>query len=183
QPYADKVICFIDEPILSAFGSSTYISVKREDVVAHLEEMIAAIHADNGIAGIHCCGNTEWSILIDAGVDIVNFDAFGYGETIAIYPEAVKKHLERGGMLAWGVVPTSKAIREQTVDSLVNHFEKMMDNLASKGIDKQLIAEQAIVTPSCGTGSMDPVDAEKVFEMVSLLSKAVREKYGWLATT
>lgn len=179
QPYAEKVICFIDEPILSAFGSSTYISVKREDVVSHLEEMIAAVHADNAIAGIHCCGNTEWSILIDAGVDIVNLDAFGYGETIAMYPEAVKKHLEHGGMLAWGIVPTSKAIREQSIDSLVHHFEKMMDKLASKGIDKQLIAEQAIITPSCGTGSMEPADAEKVFEMVSLLSKTMRSKYGF----
>jgi len=179
QPFAQKVICFIDEPILSGFGSSTYISVKREDVVAHLAEMIEAIHMDNGIAGIHCCGNTEWSILIDAGVDIVNFDAFGYGDTIAMYPEAVKTHLERGGMLAWGVVPTSKAIQEQTIESMVSHFEKMMDNLASKGIDKQLIVEQAIVTPSCGTGSMDPADAEKVFEMTALLSKAMQEKYGF----
>ncbi len=116
---------------------------------------------------------------MDAGVDIVNFDAFGYGETIAMYPEEVKSHLERGGMLAWGVVPTSKAIREQSVDSLVTHFEKMLDNLASKGIDKRLIAEQAIVTPSCGTGSMDPADAEKVFEMVSSLSKTMRQKYGF----
>lgn len=177
QPYAKRVICFVDEPILSGFGSSTYISVKREDVVAHLAEMIEAIHMDNGIAGIHCCGNTEWSILIDAGVNIVNFDAFGYGDTIAMYPEAVKTHLERGGMLAWGVVPTSKAIQEQTVESMVAHFEKMMDNLAAKGIDKQLIVEQAIITPSCGTGSMDPQDAEKVFEMTALLSKAMQEKY------
>jgi hypothetical protein len=179
QPFAERVICFVDEPILSGFGSSTYISVKREDVVAHLAEMIEAIHMDNGIAGIHCCGNTEWSILIDAGVDIVNFDAFGYGETIAMYPQQVKTHLERGGMLAWGIVPTSKAIREQTVDSLAARFEKMMDNLASKGIDKQLIVEQAIITPSCGTGSMEPGDAEKVFEMTALLSNAMREKYGF----
>ncbi len=179
QPYADKVICFVDEPILSGFGSSTYISVKREDVVAYLAEMIEAIHADNAIAGIHCCGNTEWSILIDAGVDIVNFDAFEYGETIAMYSEAVKTHLERGGMLAWGVVPTSKAIQQQTVETMVNHFEKMMDNLASKGVDKQLIIDQAIVTPSCGAGSMDPEDAEKVFEMTQSLSKTMREKYGF----
>jgi hypothetical protein len=179
QPFGEKVICFIDEPILSGFGSSTYISVHREDIVAHLQEVIEAVHADNGIAGIHCCGNTEWSILIDAGVDIVNFDAFGYGETIAMYPEAVKTHLERGGMLAWGVVPTSTAIREQTVDTMAAHFEKVMDNLASKGIDKQLIVEQAIVTPSCGAGSMEPDDAEKVFEINNLLSKAMREKYGF----
>jgi methionine synthase II (cobalamin-independent) len=179
QPYADKVICFIDEPILSAFGSSTYVSVKRSDVVDHLAEMIASVHADHALAGIHCCGNTEWSILIDAGVDIVNFDAFTYGETIAMYPAAVKAHLARGGCLAWGVVPTSTAIREQTVDSLVNQLEKVMNHLAGQGIDKGMIAEQAILTPSCGTGSMEPGDAEKVFEMTELLGKAMREKYGF----
>ena len=91
--------------------------MQREDVVALLKEVIDAVHADSGLAGIHCCGNTEWSILIDAGVDIVNFDAFEFGETIAMYGKAVKEHLQRGGMLAWGVVPTSVAIREQTVET------------------------------------------------------------------
>jgi len=177
QPFADKVICFIDEPILSGFGSSTYVSVKREDVVAHLAEVIEAVHTENALAGIHCCGNTEWSILIDAGVDIVNFDAFEYGETIAMYADSVKTHLNRGGILAWGVVPTSTAINQQTVESMVTHFEKMMDHLAAKGIDKQLIVEQAMITPSCGTGSMQTADAEKVFEMLDLLPKAMREKY------
>lgn len=179
QPFAEKVICFIDEPILSAFGSSTYVSVKREDVVAHLAEVVEAVHADGAIAGVHCCGNTEWSILMDAGVDLVNFDAFEYGETIAMYPDEVKAHLEGGGALAWGIVPTSTAIREQTVKSLSEHLEKMMDNLASKGIDKSLITQQAVLTPSCGTGSMEPADAEAVFEMVAKLSEAMREKYGY----
>ena len=179
QPYAETIICFIDEPILSAFGSSTYVSVKREDVVAILAEVIEAVHAEGALAGIHCCGNTEWSILIDAGVDIVNFDAFGYGDTIAIYPEAVKAHLESGGMLAWGVVPTSKHIREQTVETLEAQLEKVMDNLAAKGISKQLIAEQAIITPSCGTGSLDPEDAERVFALVSELAKRMQAKYGF----
>ncbi len=76
KPYADKIICFIDEPILSAFGSSTYVSVKREDVVALIGEVVEAVHAEGAMAGVHCCGNTDWSILIDAGVDIINFDAF-----------------------------------------------------------------------------------------------------------
>jgi hypothetical protein len=179
QPYADRVICFIDEPILSGFGSSTYVSVRREDVVAHLREMIEAVHADGAIAGIHCCGNTEWSILVDAGVDIVNFDAFGFGETIAMYPEVIKTLLQKGGALAWGVVPTSTAIREQTVEKMVSRFEALIDHLASRGIDRRLIVEQAVVTPSCGTGSMEPGDAEKVFEMTQALSKAMRKKYSF----
>ncbi|MBD3391399.1 MAG: hypothetical protein GF418_05065 [Chitinivibrionales bacterium] len=177
RPYAETVICFIDEPILSAFGSSTYVSVKREDVVALLAELVDAVHADGAIAGIHCCGNTEWSICIDAGVDLVNFDAFEFGETIAMYPDAVSAHLARGGSLAWGVVPTSAAVRDQSVDSLARHLEAMMDNLALKGIDKDLIARRAVVTPSCGTGSLDPADAEKVFDLLSGLSDVMKDRY------
>ncbi len=175
---AERVICFIDEPILSAYGSSAYISVLREDIVALLSETVEAIHADNAIAGIHCCGNTEWSILIDAGVDIVSFDAFEFGKTIAMYADAVKKLLDSGGMLAWGVVPTSTAIREHSVTTLVTHLEKMVEHLAAKGINKQLIVEQALITPSFGTGTLDPVDAEKVLDISSALSKVMREKYA-----
>ena len=177
RPYAEQMICFIDEPILSAFGSSTYVSVKREDVIAHLKEVVDAIHVEGGRAGVHCCGNTEWSILVDAGVDILNFDAFGFGETIAMYPQAVKTLLERGGAIAWGVVPTSTAIREQTPERLVAHFEAMVDNLAAKGIDKQLILKQAVVTPSCGTGSMEVADAERVFQTLRSVSQLLRAKY------
>ena len=180
KPYGEQIICFIDEPILSAFGSSTYVSVKREDVVAHLKEVIEAVHAEGGLAGIHCCGNTEWSILVDAGVDILNFDAFGYGETIGMYPQAMKTLLERGGAIAWGVVPTSPAIREQTPEKLAAHFEKMADNLASKGIDKKMILEQAIITPSCGTGSLEVADGEKVFQTLRAVSQSLRAKHGYL---
>ena len=179
KPYAEQIICFIDEPILSAFGSSTYVSVKREDVVSLLNEVIEAVHTEGAVAGIHCCGNTEWSILIDAGVDIVNFDAFEYGATIAMYADSVKTHLERGGALAWGVVPTSEKIRGETVESLEKKLEEGMDNLASKGIDKNLILRQAMITPSCGTGSLDPADAEKVFSLLMQLTKRMKEKYGF----
>jgi hypothetical protein len=178
KPYADKVICFIDEPILSSFGSSTYVSVNREEVVSALAEVVDAVHMDGALAGVHCCGNTEWSILIDSGVDIVNFDAFNYGDTIAMYADAVRKHLEAGGMLAWGVVPTSKEIREQTVETLEAKLEKAMDNLASKGISKQMIVDQSFITPSCGTGSMDRADAEKVFDLTGRLSAKMKEKYS-----
>ena len=179
HPFAERVICFIDEPILSAFGSSTYVSVRRADVVALIGEVVQAVHADNGLAGVHCCGNTEWPILIDAGVDIVNFDAFGYGESIALYPRQVKQFLADGGVLAWGVVPTSEAIRQQTADSLVNQFDKVVGNLAAKaGIDRGLIVQQAIITPSCGTGSLKIEDAERVFKLLGETSAAVRAKYG-----
>ena len=180
KPYGESVICFLDEPILSGFGSSTYVSVTREDVIAKLGECIEAIRTEGGIPGIHCCGNTEWSIPIDAGADIVNFDAFDFGESIALYPAAVKRHLESGKVLAWGIVPTnSQKVREQTLERLLTKFDVLVDNLAQKaGIDRDLILRQALVTPSCGTGSIPVEDAERVYMLLGQVSSALRQRLG-----
>jgi hypothetical protein len=127
---------------------------------------------------VHCCGNTEWTLLIEAGVDIVNFDAFDYGESIALYPAAVKRHLESGNALAWGIVPTNSAkIQAQTTESLVNKFNGMVDHLAkTANIDRDLIVRQALITPSCGTGSLPVADAERVFRILRETSIALHEK-------
>ncbi|MHC4607309.1 MAG: uroporphyrinogen decarboxylase/cobalamine-independent methonine synthase family protein [Planctomycetota bacterium] len=179
--YGERAICFLDEPILAGFGSSTYVSVQRDDVVAKLNEVVEAIHAEGAIAGIHCCGNTEWSIPIDAGAEIVNFDAYEFGETVALYPDHMKKHLvENKNALAWGVIPTSARIREESADSLVARFEKLTDNLAEKsGVEKQTIIEQAFITPSCGTGSIPVEDAERVHVLLRETSEALRKKHGF----
>ncbi|MCX6622911.1 MAG: hypothetical protein NTY38_17965 [Acidobacteria bacterium] len=176
RPYADNIICFIDESILSAFGSSTYVSVTREDVIAKLGEVVEAVHGEGALAGVHCCGNTEWSILIDAGVDIVNFDAFDYGHTIALYPDSVKRHLEAGKVLAWGIVPTNSAkIQAQTPESLVTKLRGLVGELSNvTGLSAGYILEQAIVTPSCGTGSLPVADAERVFATLSETSRLLR---------
>ena len=123
---------------------------------------------------MHCCGNTEWTILIDSGVDIISFDAYGYGETIGYYAKQVRGFLEKGGILAWGIVPTSEKIREETPQSLVKRLEDLVNNLASRGVDKNLIWEQCLATPSCGTGSLSVQLAEEIFRQLSEVSGLLR---------
>ena len=168
-------ICFIDEPILSAFGSSTYVSVQRSDVIEYLSEVIESIHKEEALAGIHCCGNTEWTILIDSGVDIISFDAYEYGETITYYPEQVKRFLEDGGVLAWGIAPTSEKINQETPETLVRKLEKGIEKLAAKGIGKSLIQEKCLLTPSCGTGSLSVELSEKILQSLSAVSRLLRQ--------
>ena len=167
-------ICFIDEPILSAFGSSTYVSVQRADVVRCLHDVVEAVHKEGALAGIHCCGNTEWTILIDAGADIISFDAFEFGETIAYYADRVRVYLENGGVLAWGLIPTSAGIGGETAETLVRRFDSAAGHLASKGVDKDLIRRQCLLTPSCGTGSLPVELAERVFDELSEVSRRLR---------
>lgn len=164
KPLECRQVCFIDEPILSAFGSSTYVSVNREDVVQALKDVITTVHAENALAGIHCCGNTEWTILIDAGIDIISFDAYEYGETIGYYPQEIKAFLEREGVLAWGIIPTSEKIHRETPESLAQKFKQGIENLSGKEINKELLWERAMITPSCGTGSLTIELSEKIFD-------------------
>jgi hypothetical protein len=174
KPLGCPQICFIDEPIFAAFGSSTYVSVQRSDVVSCLAEVVEAIHKEGALAGTHCCGNTEWTILIDAGVDIISFDAFEYGETIGYYADSMKVFLEKGGILAWGIVPTSEKIKEQSPELLVKKLEGLVATLASRGIDKNLLWEQCLPTPSCGTGSLSVELAEEIFLKLSGVSRLLR---------
>lgn len=174
KSFGFKQICFVDEPILSAFGSSTYVSVQRPEVVEYLREVVEAIHKEGALVGTHCCGNTDWPILIDAGVDIINFDAYEFGDTISYYPEQVKGYLEKGGVIAWGIVPTSDKILDETTDSLKIKLENNIDKLARKGIDKDLIWQQCLLTPSCGTGSLSVELSGKIFHELSRLSQELR---------
>jgi hypothetical protein len=114
-------------------------------------------------------------LLIDAGVDLINLDAFSYGESIALYAEPIGGFIADGGLIAWGIVPTSAAIREQSVDSLMGRFTKLIDDLAAKAhVEKNQILDQSLITPSCGTGSLAVSDAEMVFPMLKDLSNHVR---------
>jgi hypothetical protein len=174
RPLGVPQLCFIDEPILSAFGSSTYVSVQRSDVVRNLQEVVAAVHKGGALAGVHCCGNTEWTILIDAGADIISFDAFEFGETIAYYTGPMKEFLERGGVLAWGIVPTSAKIDGETVETLLERLRSAFDNLSGKGISRSLITEKCLITPSCGTGSLPVGLSEKVFALLGDVSRRFR---------
>jgi hypothetical protein len=167
-----KTILFFDEPSLSAFGSA-FSGLNREDVVLSLNECFDAVQ---GLKGIHCCGNTDWGVLLETHLDILNFDAYGYLENLALYPKELSAFLERGGILAWGIVPTDEAIQNEDGRSLSERFKAGIATLARKGIDPILL-RRAILTPSCGTGSLPVPLAERVFRITSEVSKILREEF------
>ncbi len=169
------ILVFIDEPYLSAFGSA-FINIPREQVVADLSEIIEGIHQEGGLAGVHCCGNTDWSILMETPVDVINFDAYEYFQSLTLYPEALKAFLDRGGVLAWGIVPSSEAAEKESVDSLRVSFESQVDRLAGKGIDRETVIEQSLITPSCGMGGRSVETAEKILSLTSDLSAEIRKQ-------
>lgn len=169
-----QTIIFVDEPYMSSFGSA-FVSLSHDQVVTLMEEVFAGIE---GLKGVHCCGNTDWSLLLSTNVDILNLDAYGYAEALSLYPDEVSAFLERGGIIAWGIVPASDQVLEETVDSLMDRFHTALGLLTAKGLHQDDLLSSALIMASCGCGSLTVETAERVFELTDAVAKALQERYA-----
>ena len=169
-------IIFLDEPGLAGFGTSAFISISKGDIVRVLSEVIDAIHRAGGIAGVHVCANTDWSLILDSGTDILSFDAYSFFDRLTLYEASLRRFFEQGRILAWGIVPTSdsKDIEKETAPSLVAKWESQATRLEALGMERKKILEQSLITPSCGTGSLSQHHAIKVLEMTRDVSQILR---------
>ncbi len=173
KPYANNIIIFIDEPILSAIGTSVYIGVNSNDALRLLKETSHAIRIAGGIPGIHCCGKADWPMVINSGVDIISFDAYDYVETISLYSEEFTEFLKNGGYLAWGIVPTTEAIHDENTESIIRRFDASIEKLSRRISDKFLLSN-ILLTPSCGTGSRSIEETLKIFRILRELKNYLR---------
>jgi hypothetical protein len=166
-------VIFVDEPYMARFGSAL-IPIQRDQVITLIEEVLCGI---TGFKGTHCCGNTDWSVMLETSIDILSFDAYGYGYTLGLYPDAVRAFLDRGGIIAWGIAPNNDHIFYETAESLLGHLERAWGHLERKGVPREQIIATSLITPSCGTGTLSEEMAERVFRLTVQVSALVREKY------
>ncbi len=183
-----KSIVFFDEPILSGFGSA-FSALERDQVIRVWSDLFDAVRGQVQVRlGVHCCGNTDWSLLIDAGVDIVNIDSFGFGQGLLLYPEAVAGFYARGGVVAWGAVPTAAFQGDETATGLWDKLKTTLDGVTAGGVDRtavseqalitpacSLIAAQALITPSCGMATQADSAAERIHHLLGEVAALARK--------
>ncbi|MEK7309401.1 MAG: methionine synthase [Planctomycetota bacterium] len=163
-------IIFLDEPYLMGYGSA-FIPLSRETVINQLTEVIDAIHKDGALVGIHCCGNTDWAMIMETPIDILNFDAYGFTDKLALYADKVREYIDRGGVIAWGIVPSIVMDGLPSVKELSVILDKGLAELVKKGVDKERLMKQSILTPSCGLGGLQDAQAGERFELLIEIAK------------
>ncbi|MAG15095.1 MAG: methionine synthase [Dehalococcoidales bacterium] len=173
--FSKNTIIFVDEPYMSAFGSVSMM-LSRDQVINLLEEVFSGI---GGLKGVHCCGNTDWSLLLETSVDIISFDTYNYAQSLSLYPVELKKFLERGGTVAWGIVPNEEdLLAKETVASLKDRLEEAMAPFTRQDIRFRQLIAQGLLTPSCGLASLATEEAAaRVLELLSELSETIRKRY------
>lgn len=172
------VIIFIDEPSLVAYGSSAFLGISEANVMSDLQEIIEQIHGEGALAGVHCCENTDWGMLLKTGIDILSFDAYGFFDRVVLYANELKDFINRGKVLAWGLIPTggSDYIRKETASSLMERWKEYIRQLIERGLEKERLITQSLITPSCGTGSLTPELSERVMKLLKEVSDLLQEE-------
>ena len=164
----------LGEPTLGLM-ESPFGSVSAEEVIQVLNEFFRQVE---GLRCIHCCSNMDWPQLMKSDAQVINFDAYQYAEKVALYPRELKAFLERGGMLAWGLVPVAEeTLRSESEERLMDRLEEGLELFVGRGIDRQELLERSFLTPCCATSTLSVAQAERAFRYTKNISTRMRRKY------
>ncbi|MEW5766171.1 MAG: hypothetical protein AB1797_00890 [bacterium] len=173
RPFGDQVIIFLDEPYLAAYGS-VGMNFSQAGIINMLNKVIEPVRESGAVVGIHCCANTDWSMLMHTAADIISFDAYSYMESMTLYSEALLSYLSRGGALALGIIPAQDMVLKEEIETLSIRLNKAIDSLVELGIPKADLLTQTLITPSCGLGAGTEEIAQKALQLTHGLSSILK---------
>ena len=100
------------------------------------------------VSGVHCCGEADWNMIIDAGPSLVSFPT---NVDLDTYAHRFANFISNDGVIAWGAVRTDGPL-PQTCDRAWRALTDCWRRVVDAGADTARVLEQSIVTPACGFG-------------------------------
>jgi hypothetical protein len=171
---APQTLMVLNEPYLASFGSSV-IPVDRDLVAAGFEETAALLE---GAIGVHCCSNTDWAFVLGMDLGFVSFDAYRYAREFLLYREEIARFMERGGVVAFGIVPAEYDVyEEETHESLFSRINAIREEACS-WLDPEIFSRQSMITPTCGIRFADDRGAEAIMRTTADLARRAREEWA-----
>ncbi len=171
---------FVDEPGLQFVfsGMSGY-----GDLVAR-SDMEAFFSMIERPRGVHLCGNPDWDFLLGLDLDVLSLDAHSNGEVFVAYASSIRRFLDRGGAIIWGIVPTNyEPFEKEDLSSLAKLLTHMWTLLDKKGIDLEFLLSRSMLSPAtcCLVNPDGENTVEKAFKMIKELSMMLRKEHRLFA--
>ena len=170
-------IVILEEYLLGGLGT-----LKRENeevtselVTSILTRVIEKIKESGAIVAVRCNEKCDWQVAINAGVDIIAFDAYNNPNNLSIFPEQVTDFLKRGGKIAWGIIPTTSEsiIKNLDNETIFKRLIATMNGLVESGVPIKLVYNSAIVSTLGDTGHLSIIFAEKVLMMTAQIARRI----------
>jgi hypothetical protein len=165
-----ETVIVLNEPYFASLGSSV-ISIDIDTVRAGWGDIAGMVE---GGLGIHCCSNTDWEFVMSLNPSVISFDAYENSREFLLYREALAAYLERGGIIAWGIVPADgRVFCSEDTESL---YQRYMDlrRITIEYIPPRLLDSRSLITPSCGIRFADEKGAERIMQAAADISHRVR---------
>jgi len=171
----NQAFIWFDEPGLEfIFNSfSGYPNQK-----AH-SEYLTFLSQIEGPKGVHLCGNPDWSFLLTMPLDILSLDVFSNGPIFRLYTGEIASFLDRGGIIAWGIVPTWEGVAEkENATSLFLLMKELIENLISRGIDRKKLINQSVLSPArCSLVNKDETLVTRAFQVTNQVRDMLRNYF------
>jgi len=165
-----ETLVILNEPYLASLGSSV-VPVDRETVQSGWQDIASLVE---GGLGVHCCSNTDWGFVIGLDPSVISIDAYATAKEFLLYADAVAGYMERGGVVAWGIVPAEyKLFVQETVDSLYEQYMAIRAQVTGR-VGEELFDAQSLITPSCGIRFADRAGAVAIMRAAAEISRRIR---------
>ncbi len=160
---------FVDEPGLQ-FLFSALSGYDDQKAKTDLDAFFAMIQRPRGI---HLCGNPDWDFLLNRDLDILSMDIYTNARVFSSYAKSIRRFLEKGGVIVWGIVPTNfEPFEKENIESLSTQLDHVFQTLARNGIDRELLLAKSLLSPAtcCLVNPDKEKTVEKAFQMIQKLS-------------
>lgn len=154
-------IVYLDEPGLYALDRT---NAQHLIALQELKVLIMALQREGALVGLHCCGNTDWDLLLDSGVDLLSLDVRLSLDAALEERDALERFLASGAAFSLGIIPTNVAA-SFAVSELVDSVEASLTATLGRSRAREVIL-RSVLTPACGLAMRSVVVAEQTFEQL-----------------
>lgn len=164
-------LVFLDEPsMVNTTGRG--LGIDGELAIDLLSSALAVLEED-AVTGVHCCAPTDWRLPSAAGASVLSMPV--ELTWVLSAASAITAHLERGGWIAWGAVPTHEPLGTDP-DRLWRRLSAVWCELVQVGCDPVLLRTQAIITPACGLAGHGPSQSARALKLAATVAGRVTDQ-------
>lgn len=169
------VVIGLDEPFLEALDSP-FCPLDWEEGGALLARSLVELPAPRALC---VAGAPNWAAVLALPVDCVFFDAYAQSAGLIHAASAVAGYLDRGGRLAWGIVPSdAQLLAQERAETLAHRFMSSVAYLAAAGdIALEKLLMSAFISTSSRLGHLPPDVASHAVHCCTEVATWLRQHY------
>lgn len=174
QGYAEHQLILVEEPFLHAL-SHPLSPLDWDDA----DEQLSRLFDDRpALIGLGTRGDCAWEMVLRWPIDLLCFEYMNGNSTLLRCAEPLAAYLTRGGLLGWGIVPSSSEEltgfdAEQSADELARTMQRLAIRL---GLDEAFVRHQSLVTTAGGLGMLAPDTAERALAACAVISRHLTDQ-------